>query len=305
MAPIFTRTGPSRTSRATSSMAWTLGFGGNPIGANGSTLDCNESESIWKDGGVFASFNIGLVNCIPSGSPLPECTGSSDCCKTSAGGTIGCSSGVCCNGAGDPCVSQNDCCQGNVCSNGACAIDDKEGYCATNGSNSKCLSTICDGGITTCICLGIGGSVGGSWWECCSGTEVSGSCSVNRFLGDGGCTPYTSTGCDTISQVCDPVQHSTCRITNTGSAYETCSQNSDCAQWPYIDAGYTMSCSTAQPGQCCNAIDAGCFTDKDCCVYKSCTAIGGNAGVCKMVARASCHDTTQCLYGTCSSGSCQ
>ncbi len=283
---------------------WQLGGNnGNPIGYSGEQLDCNQSESFWADSGPWGygnwTANINIVNCIPGGSPMPEAPSLDDCCNTVNGGVVSPNSGVCCNTAPFPCGAQNDCCGGNVCSNGYCAIDDGQGYCSANGYNTNCLSTVCDAGVNECICFANGVNVGGNWWECCSGTAAGSSCSTNLFLGDGGCVVNTSRGCDTISQICDWSQGGTCRITSVGSAYEKCTKSSDCEQAPVA-----MNCTTT--GQCCNGIDGGCVTDKDCCDYESCTAIGGSIGVCKVVSGPTmyCTDSTQCLYGACSGNHC-
>lgn len=285
----------------TADAGWALGWGGRPIW----TPNCNFSEFVARDGGGAGSLlaTINYNYCIPSGTALIECTGSSSddpyCCSTPGGGAIGCNSGVCCNDVAGSCSQASDCCTGNICDNGSCAIDANQGYCS---SNSSCASDICSTGA--CACYANGTDLGASypWWECCStnATLTGGNyyCSAQPSLLSS-CPPASCP----FQQECDPSDHK-CHLTGPGSAYETCTGMTGACQLSPIALG----CSST--GQCCNSTDAGCYTDSDCCSTNACTGDGGSLGVCKVTNNwaQSCSATSQCFWApigaACTSGKC-
>jgi hypothetical protein len=241
------------------------------------------------------------------GTPKYECdvTSGTDpgCCKTIDGGGVGCNAGVCCNSVGGPCAGDGDCCAGNVCSNNFCAIDTGQGYCT---ENSQCISQIC-GGNNACTCDLAYTDVGGAWWECCSSGTFDAfgvyECVPNNGSFDAGCAAGGSGTCDSLTQVCDPNfgTDGTCKISNTGSAYEPCDPSipSQCGTGV---AGFFLSCSST--GTCCNAIGSNCLYDADCCVYSSCSTNNGQTGSCLGTSGADCTNSDQCLHNDCTSGHC-
>ena len=71
-----------------------------------------------------------------------SCASSTECCSQA------CSAGVCdpsvCLALGDPCTSDNECCDADYCDNGACSP------CVTAGNacsvDADCCSALCDAG---------------------------------------------------------------------------------------------------------------------------------------------------------------
>jgi hypothetical protein len=246
--------------------------------------------------------------CIPHGSARYECIGGTTggCCTTVDGGAVGCQGGICCNSVDGPCYTDLDCCPGNVCSSGFCAIDDQQGFCSPSGSNSECLSTMCSSS-GACDCYGTGQNIGTGWspWLCCSDYA-----SYNGV--DWTCNPSVDfdAGCTTAYQledtfICDPDAGMVWRLAEGGSAYEPCLAAGQCGGCVASGECPSIKCQigagTQNTGQCCNSFDAGCFSDQDCCPYSACNAIPGSGieGSCEATSGESCLSAsggTQCVF---------
>lgn len=227
--------------------------------------------------------------CIPidagpsCGYPMQPCTNSSSCCTGSCETVAQSADRLCawniCQGLGQPCAADGDCCS-FACGQNACT--DTRPPCALQ--NEKCTNDIdcCSQHCVnnTCSRLGDctfrGDSCKGNA-ECCSGNCVNLG-ATSRCIGCGMVDAYCTNGTQCCSGSC---LDSKC-AKSCGTKYSYCENYSDCC------SNYCIP-SLNGPGSCSDYFDQGqtCWIDSNCtpgttCQYDPtknasvCTAITSN-----------------------------